>query len=186
MFLEIGWVKFFCHLPANTVKCVSEYIFVSKKRIHTKKVKETKEEKRKTKETKEGKELLLLWTVSEESLILIANLLCVLLTYVIESWISPGCSYEFNEVYVQQEKSQYLLHYNNIEVQALKWWLDIGQHLTKIRNCPTNVWDKIKCPTRLCFCPTKNWRYLTKRLILSNKYLLIEFFLQKPLYRKTL
>ena len=26
----------------------------------------------------------------------------------------PGCSYEFNVVYVQREKSQYLLYYNNI------------------------------------------------------------------------
>ena len=31
------------------------------------------------------------------------NLLCVLLTYLIESWNSPGCSYEFNVVYVQRE-----------------------------------------------------------------------------------
>ena len=28
--------------------------------------------------------------------------------------ISPGCSYAFNVVYVQREKSQYLLYYNNI------------------------------------------------------------------------
>ena len=32
-----------------------------------------------------------------------ANLLCVLLTYLIELRISPGCSYEFNVVYVQRE-----------------------------------------------------------------------------------
>ena len=32
-------------------------------------------------------------------------LLCVLLTYLIESWISPGCSYEFNVVYMQREIS---------------------------------------------------------------------------------
>ena len=31
-------------------------------------------------------------------------LLCVLLTYLIESWISPGCYIEFNIVYVQREK----------------------------------------------------------------------------------
>ena len=41
-------------------------------------------------------------------------LLSVLLTYLIESWISPGCSYEFNVAYVQREKSQYLLYYNNV------------------------------------------------------------------------
>ena len=43
-----------------------------------------------------------------------ANLFCVLLTYLIESWISPGCSYEFNVVYVEREKLQYFLCYNNI------------------------------------------------------------------------
>ena len=42
------------------------------------------------------------------------NLLCVLLTYLIESWISPGCSYEFNVVYMEREKLQYFLYYNNI------------------------------------------------------------------------
>ena len=31
--------------------------------------------------------------------------LCTL-TYVTESWISFGCSYEFNVVYVQRQKSQ--------------------------------------------------------------------------------
>ena len=36
------------------------------------------------------------------------------LTYLIEAWISPGCSYEFNLVYVKREQSQYLLYYNNI------------------------------------------------------------------------
>ena len=30
-----------------------------------------------------------------------------------QSWVSPGCSYEFKVVYVQQEKSQYLSYYNN-------------------------------------------------------------------------
>ena len=29
----------------------------------------------------------------------------VLLTYLIESWISPGCSFEFNVVYVPREKN---------------------------------------------------------------------------------
>ena len=57
---------------------------------------------------------------------------------------------------------------------------------------------KMKCPTRLCFCPTINWRCRTKLLIVSNKYLLNKSFLinklrypkycflQKHLYRKTL
>ena len=43
-----------------------------------------------------------------------ASLICVLLTYLTESWISPDYSYEFNVVYVQREKLQYLLYYNNI------------------------------------------------------------------------
>ena len=42
-------------------------------------------------------------------MIAFANLLSVLLTFLIESWISPGCSYEFHVVYVKREKSQYLL-----------------------------------------------------------------------------
>ena len=37
-------------------------------------------------------------------MILFANLLCVLLTYCIESWVFPGCSYEFNVVYLQWQK----------------------------------------------------------------------------------
>ena len=43
-----------------------------------------------------------------------ASLICVLLTYLTESWISPDYSYEFNVVYAQREKLQYLLYYNNI------------------------------------------------------------------------
>ena len=42
------------------------------------------------------------------------SLICVLLTYLTESWISPDYSYEFNVVYAQREKLQYLLYYNNI------------------------------------------------------------------------
>ena len=34
--------------------------------------------------------------------------------FFIEPWISPGCLYEFNEVYMHREKSQYLLYYGNI------------------------------------------------------------------------
>ena len=43
-----------------------------------------------------------------------ANPLCVLLNDLIESWVSPGCLYDFNVVYDQREKSQYLLYYSNI------------------------------------------------------------------------
>ena len=38
-----------------------------------------------------------------------ANLLCVLLIYLIESGIPPGCSYECNVVYVQRKK--YIVFY---------------------------------------------------------------------------
>ena len=40
--------------------------------------------------------------------------ICVLLTYLIESWISPGYSYEINVLYVQQENSQDFLYYNTL------------------------------------------------------------------------
>ena len=80
----------------------------------------------------------------------------------------------------------------------------------QIKNCPTKwktyrtfcptgkIRGKIKCPTRLCLCSIINWRYPTKRSILSNKYLCNKSFLinklqypkysflQKPLYRITL
>ena len=43
-----------------------------------------------------------------------ANLLFVLLLILSSRKFIPGCSYEFNAVYVQREKSQYLLYYNKI------------------------------------------------------------------------
>ena len=49
-----------------------------------------------------------------ETIILFAKLLCGFLTYLIDSSISQDCSYEFNVVYVQGEKSQYLLYYIKI------------------------------------------------------------------------
>ena len=50
--------KYFYHLPASIVECVSKYMFfVSEKykHVHKQNAKETKEEKKKTKETKEEK-----------------------------------------------------------------------------------------------------------------------------------
>ena len=47
-------------------------------------------------------------------MILFMNLLLGFSTYLIKSWISPGCSYNFQAVYVQQEKTQYVLYYSNI------------------------------------------------------------------------
>ena len=75
-------------------------------------------EKQKKPKKKRRNQMLLLWKVSVENLtcaISITNLLCVFLTYVIEPWISPGCSYEFHVIYMQREKSQYLLNYNSIQ-----------------------------------------------------------------------
>ena len=70
-------------------------------------------------------------------------------------------------------------------VQTLKQGSDIRQCPTKTKNCPTK-WkthrtfsptgknqDKIICPTRLCFCQTINWRYLTILLLKENKSFLI-------------
>ena len=37
-------------------------------------------------------------------MVLFKNLLCVLVTYMTESWVSPCCSYEFNVVSMQREK----------------------------------------------------------------------------------
>ena len=48
------------------------------------------------------------------------NLLCVLLTYLIETRISSNCSCEFNVVYVKRDKSQYLLYHNTYEVYTFK------------------------------------------------------------------
>ena len=49
-----------------------------------------------------------------------ANWLCVLLTCLIELWISPSCSYEFNVAYVQREKSQHLYTTTTYQVHTFK------------------------------------------------------------------
>ena len=89
LFLEIDQVKIFNQSPACIVECVSVYIFLIKKKQNknnkkTKNVKET-EEKR----------------ISDEMRYCLQ--ICL-------SWIFPGCSSEFNIVYLQQEKSKYLLY----------------------------------------------------------------------------
>ena len=52
--------------------------------------------------------------------------------------------------------------------------------------CPTGkIWGKIKCSTRLCFCPTINWKCPIKLLILFliNKLQYSKYrFLHKHLY----
>ena len=69
-----------------------------------------KKQDKKRKETKEEKR------ISAENLTGYNDIVCefALCTYLMESWISPGCSYEFNVVYGQREKSQHWLYYNNI------------------------------------------------------------------------
>ena len=54
-------------------------------------------------------------------MIKLANLLCVLSAYLIESWISPGCSYEFNVVYVQHKQEVHIFKNKNNR----KSWRDI-------------------------------------------------------------
>ena len=98
----------FYHSPTHIIECVSEYIFlIYKKKTHTHTHTHTRRQK--AKETKGEKR------ISVENLTkLFVNLLCVLLTYLIKLWISTGCSYEFNVVYVQQEKR----HQHNIRVRS--------------------------------------------------------------------
>ena len=70
-FWRLVALKFFDHLPTGIVEYVFEYIFlVSKKNTHTskKQTKEKKKEKQKKPKQKRRKKMLLLWTVSVESL----------------------------------------------------------------------------------------------------------------------
>ena len=53
-------------------------------------------------------------------MILFANLFCVLLTYLIESLIYPGCLYKFNAVYVQCEKYSICYTTATYEVHTFK------------------------------------------------------------------
>ena len=101
LFPEIGWVKIFSSLTRlHSRMCSRLYIFNFKKKKTKKKHKKTK----KAKETNWTKENICRKSNGIQWYSL-RNLPCVLLTYLIESWISPSCSYEFNVVYVQREKS---------------------------------------------------------------------------------
>ena len=53
-------------------------------------------------------------------MILLANLFFALLTYLIESRICSGCSYEFNVVYVQREKNSICYTTASYEVNIFK------------------------------------------------------------------
>ena len=65
------------------------------------------------------KKIEYLWISHRDMITSFANFHCVLLTCLIKSWISVGCSYEFSAVYVEREKSQYLLYYSNMFSAAL-------------------------------------------------------------------
>ena len=106
-FPEIARVKTFLSLTYPHCRiCIKIYNFNFKKKTRRQKAKETKEEKKficgKSNEIRWYR----LWICS-----------VYLLTYLIDSWISPGCSYEFNVVYVQREK---FVHYNNIQIHTFK------------------------------------------------------------------
>ena len=68
----------------------------TKKKTRRQKAKETKEEN----------------GISVENLMRYNNVCEFALTYLTVSLISPDCSYEFNVVFVQREKSQHLFYYN--------------------------------------------------------------------------
>ena len=79
--------------------------------------KNKQEDKEKEKESKEEKR------ISVENLMGYNDIVCKLVLwtfYLIESWISPGCLYEFNVVYVQQQKSQFFILQPIFEVHTCK------------------------------------------------------------------
>ena len=118
VFLEIDQLKFFYHLPGPKVKCVSEYIFFVSTNKHTNKKQwklKKKREKQKKSRKKRGKKIVDgICGKSKRMMNLFVNLLFVLLIYMIELSISPGCWYEFKVVYMQQDNSQHCLYYSNI------------------------------------------------------------------------
>ena len=80
--------------------------FLFKKHTNKKQKKlKKKREKQKKPKKKRREKMWLLWIVSVEDLTW-CHIVCefALWTYVIESWISPGCSYEFKVVYVLQRE----------------------------------------------------------------------------------
>ena len=85
--------------------CITIYIFSFYKQ-------KTKKQNKKTKTTTETKEEN---RISMKNLTRYNDIVCkfaLCTVNLIELQISPSCSYEFNAVYVQQKKSQYLLYYN--------------------------------------------------------------------------
>ena len=110
LFLEIDRVKkiFITYLPSQS-NMYQNIHFLFKKNRHTHTQKKQTNWKKKTKnrnrKTKEGKR----WKQKKQvTMILLANLLCVL------DWV-VNFSCEFCIVYVRREKSQYFLYCNNVQ-----------------------------------------------------------------------
>ena len=91
------------YLPAQCWICIRIYIFCFKK--HTNK-KQKKLKIQKQPKKKKRKKVLLLSTASVENLMGQDYIVCefALCIFVIKLWISPGCSYEFNIVFVRLEQ----------------------------------------------------------------------------------
>ena len=114
LFPEIGRVKIFLSLTSPhsrmCIKIYSKYILIFQKKPT--KQNKTKEDK-KQKNPKKKRECL--WKIKRNIMVRLRICPVYFLTYLMDSWISPGCSYKFlNVEYVQREKSQYFLYYNNI------------------------------------------------------------------------
>ena len=101
--------NFFITHPLAYSNVHQNIYFLIKKKTE-KKQQDQKKKKKKKKKLKEKRDYR--WIIQRDTMILFANLLYVILTYLIESWIFHGCSYELNVVFEQHEKSEYLL-YNN-------------------------------------------------------------------------
>ena len=101
LFPEMGRVKKILSLTRpHSRMCIRIYIFDKKKKKQGKKKEKKLKKKRLSVEYLNG-----IWWY---------RLRIFTFSLLDESWISLGCSHEFNVVYVQREKSQYLLYYNNI------------------------------------------------------------------------
>ena len=109
----VGW-KCFYHSHACIIECVSIYIFNFFKKDKKKK----KRKKERSKRQKKQKKLKKKNRISVKNLTRYDDIVCkfVLCTFHLLEWVVnfSGCLYEFNVVYVQREKSQYLFYYNNV------------------------------------------------------------------------
>ena len=100
-----NWVGeiFFITYPPTQSNVYQNIYFLFKKHTHANKKQQKPKKKQKQKETEEKKKenFVIVNSICGKSNMIQYRLRihCVLLTF----WISPGCSYEFNIVYVQWE-----------------------------------------------------------------------------------